>query len=353
MSSFECPECGGDTWGTDLRANTGHCHGCRFGWVRTEENDASVGVVPLGCGDRDDPPPPCSCEEAVWLRGEVERIAALYREERDAHDRLLEEAELASEHIQKQRSRAEAAEQRIHELERRRIRCQACGETATTDAYAEALERAEKAEAEVERLRGDLKTAIEYVNKYGPQLAEARAEIDQLKEALARTRLLNVMRAHMNTFWPARVNELRAEVWRLKLGDRSEAKSEPGEPRRIIDRVRSIVRHPLGTHVDYEPMDMIRDAQIALGVRVASREPCPCGAAAELAKLKIEAEADRVTALNLGRELHEARALLSRIEEFSNTYGAALKPRVADTYGEGVRDTKGTLKSILTGRLKP
>ncbi len=38
---------------------------------------------------------------------------------------------------------------------------------------------------------------------------------------------------------------------------------------------------------------------------------------------------------------------LARVEEWTHVFGAALKPRGADTYGEGVRDAKAQVSLIL------
>lgn len=43
----------------------------------------------------------------------------------------------------------------------------------------------------------------------------------------------------------------------------------------------------------------------------------------------------------------KAEASLGAIVEWSHTYGAALKPPGADTYGEGMRDAKDQVAVIL------
>ncbi len=49
-SQFTCPKCGGHEWGTadDIprMISYGYCHttGCGFSWIRTEAEDAKVGV---------------------------------------------------------------------------------------------------------------------------------------------------------------------------------------------------------------------------------------------------------------------------------------------------------------------
>lgn len=43
----------------------------------------------------------------------------------------------------------------------------------------------------------------------------------------------------------------------------------------------------------------------------------------------------------------KAEGLLSKIAEWARTFGSELKPRGADTYGEGVRDSKERVANIL------
>ena len=43
----------------------------------------------------------------------------------------------------------------------------------------------------------------------------------------------------------------------------------------------------------------------------------------------------------------DALGVLSLLEEWTHTYGAALRPRNADTYGEGMRDAKSQVSQIL------
>lgn len=46
----------------------------------------------------------------------------------------------------------------------------------------------------------------------------------------------------------------------------------------------------------------------------------------------------------------KAEAVLGIIESWTHTYGAALKPPRADTYGEGKRDAKNEVATILRGK---
>jgi hypothetical protein len=48
-----------------------------------------------------------------------------------------------------------------------------------------------------------------------------------------------------------------------------------------------------------------------------------------------------------------AQATLSRVRQWANTYGADLCPSGADTYGEGKRDAKRTIRSILNAQPTP
>lgn len=47
------------------------------------------------------------------------------------------------------------------------------------------------------------------------------------------------------------------------------------------------------------------------------------------------------------REVERMQAMLARIEEWTHIFGAALKPRGADTYGDGMRDAKAQVSLII------
>lgn len=67
----------------------------------------------------------------------------------------------------------------------------------------------------------------------------------------------------------------------------------------------------------------------------------------DLAKLQAQHDRDRAEIARLDAALVQARATLARVEEWTHIFGAALKPRAADTYGEGIRDAKAQVSLIL------
>lgn len=51
--------------------------------------------------------------------------------------------------------------------------------------------------------------------------------------------------------------------------------------------------------------------------------------------------------------VQELELVLSRLAEWTHTFGSELKPRGADTYGEGVRDSKERVAKVLRGLSDP
>ncbi len=52
------------------------------------------------------------------------------------------------------------------------------------------------------------------------------------------------------------------------------------------------------------------------------------------------------------RGRREADALIVQLENWTHTYGADLKPRGADTYGEGKRDAKDQVGGMVAAALR-
>jgi len=46
-------------------------------------------------------------------------------------------------------------------------------------------------------------------------------------------------------------------------------------------------------------------------------------------------------------EVRQLREVLGRMREWTQTFGAALKPKTVDSYGEGMRDAKAQVQAIL------
>jgi hypothetical protein len=70
------------------------------------------------------------------------------------------------------------------------------------------------------------------------------------------------------------------------------------------------------------------------------------GEHAEWARI-IEAKTKENARLALA--LRNAEETLARINDWCNTYGKHLTPTRADTYGDGVRECKETVKNLLSG----
>jgi hypothetical protein len=58
---------------------------------------------------------------------------------------------------------------------------------------------------------------------------------------------------------------------------------------------------------------------------------------------KLRGEAQRAVILEF-----ELKSLMSVLDTWAKTFGAALVPSGADTYGEGIRDAKAQVASILS-----
>jgi hypothetical protein len=50
----------------------------------------------------------------------------------------------------------------------------------------------------------------------------------------------------------------------------------------------------------------------------------------------------------LRAEIDRLRAVVARVETWTHTFGSELRPRSADTYGEGVRDSKERVAKMLS-----
>jgi hypothetical protein len=72
------------------------------------------------------------------------------------------------------------------------------------------------------------------------------------------------------------------------------------------------------------------------------------GAAAAREQLRAEdGEFASVVADANGAELERLRQIIDRLDEYANTFGKDLVPSGPDSYGEGVRAVKRTVKAII------
>jgi hypothetical protein len=67
----------------------------------------------------------------------------------------------------------------------------------------------------------------------------------------------------------------------------------------------------------------------------------------DLALAQQRADAAELRAAEIGAELRQRDVALGRIAQWTHEFGAALKPRRADTYGEGMRDAKEQVARII------
>lgn len=136
---------------------------------------------------------------------------------------------------------------------------------AAESALADNAERVRELQFDVEQIEkarrdelADLGQKLTWANARIAKLTEQNIAIDEARDAQVTFNIQTVQRADA-------------------------AESALAEARSIADR-------PLGTHIDYEPMDMIRDLQKALGTRVHDREPCRCGNVKGLAEARATIE---------------------------------------------------------------
>lgn len=67
----------------------------------------------------------------------------------------------------------------------------------------------------------------------------------------------------------------------------------------------------------------------------------------QIAALRRVCDIDAQTCRDALAEVDRLRQVVDRIGEYADTFGKDLVPRGADSYGEGVRAVKGTVKTII------